>query len=500
MTEQSKIYRLVMVQGPEEGRRYVVRHPSALLGRDPKCRVRVDADGVADQQLAIRIVDSDAVLTVLDHADPVYIGGEPVVERRLQPGDVIEMGGVRLEFQWVEPLPFYENRRRSWVERGAAAAVAVVLAIQVLVLAVLGLIRVGEPSGDEALAGEGRLPGGPEDRQDMVRISRDVVQLRGWALDIGARVEDMFAELGDEAVPVGEAERPAAELASDGESLRLLAQARERIVEGDWMRAEALLDRAQRADPALAGVYMARARLYERQGDFPGASVQWDLAVTHAAAGAEGEEAQAERDRVARVIRQRDADRLLREEARARSEVDARERAAAEARVRTGVNDAARTERDGESAAAETVEAASARRIRIDNVRRERFQNRENYEEIRLVRFDLAPRKSVGEVRTEDVGVQVHFFDRDLDNGDISLSRAPSPDNGLVLKETWPPEQVQSLSALYMVPRDFRRTESRTLGVRRQYYGFVIRVYYQGQLQDEQAFPSSLHDLALELL
>jgi tetratricopeptide (TPR) repeat protein len=511
MTEQPKIYRLVMVSGPEPGRRYVVRQSSALLGRDPKCRIRVDADGVADQQLAIRLHGEDAVLTVLDHAKPVSIRGEPVTERRLEQGDVLAMGAVQLEFQWVEPLPFYATRRRGLVERGAIAAVWGVIAAQVLLLAALAWIWVGR-GGSGILDADGPMgatPTGPgaEERwegRELTRISRDVDALRGWVDEVAGQVESVASipEADVPATPEGATPEPADTVAA---SQQLLSEAREQIAAGDWRAAEILLDRAQQADPTQDGVYVTRARLYQQQGDYASALGQWELAVSHAGSAAALQEANTERTRLEGLIRRREADRIARD-ARARAEVDARARAEAEARVGEGTGSREQpAEGDARVPASADIDrqsqpedaAAASRRIRIDNVRRERFRNRENYEEIRLVRFDLAPRKSgPDEVRADAVRVEVEFYDRDVDSGEITQSRAPSPSNGLALTPDWPPEQVQTLSALYMVPRDFRRTESQTLGVRRQYYGFVIRVYYQDDLQDEEAFPVTLLERA----
>jgi len=43
-----------------------------------------------------------------------------------------------------------------------------------------------------------------------------------------------------------------------------------------------------------------------------------------------------------------------------------------------------------------------------------------------------------------------------------------------------------------MVPRDFRDNEYARTGRHLQFHGYVVRVLYDGQLQDEHAFPSGL--------
>lgn len=488
MTDPQKIYRLEMETGPQEGRRYVVRNPSALLGSDAKCRIQIESGGIAAQHLAIRLVGDRAVLTVLEQADPVRIGGEEVRERDLADGDVFEVGDVRLVFHWIEPMPVYTTRPRSLVEWASMVAVGAVVVFQVILLLLLGSVRIGPAQPAGALGEGGADSVAIEDERGARTIAGRIVALRTRTDALDRRIQRMSEEpelVAPVAVipGVGDAETPDP---PPDESPRLLGLARDAIASGNWRQAESLLDRAQAANPARAEVYRARARLYETQRDYAASLRQWEL--TLARAGSDGEirrEAQDGRARVQEVIRQDEARRRARE-AQARKDAEARERAAAEARLR------AQAANDSVARPAADPPPAPARRIRIRNIRRERFSNRENYEEVRMVQFDLVQRKSSDPVAVEDVAVEVRFFDRDQASGQVAPSRVPAPTNGLALDGHWPPGDAKTLSALYMVPQGFRQSEKQSLGVDRQYYGFVVRVLLNGRLQDTQAFPSSL--------
>jgi hypothetical protein len=47
----------------------------------------------------------------------------------------------------------------------------------------------------------------------------------------------------------------------------------------------------------------------------------------------------------------------------------------------------------------------------------------------------------------------------------------------------------------YIVPKDFREKEEAQFGDERTYYGYVVRVYYDGILQDQEGYPSDLLEL-----
>ena len=130
--------------------------------------------------------------------------------------------------------------------------------------------------------------------------------------------------------------------------------------------------------------------------------------------------------------------------------------------------------------------------LRIQSVRREKFQNRDNYEEIRLLRIQLKRRKSVGVITGDGLRVEVVFYDKDPAAGEVFISHVPAPRKGLELKEAWDIGETKSFSALYMVPDAYRRDERERTNRSLQFYGYIVRVYYDKILQDAYSFPATL--------
>ncbi|GAH10720.1 unnamed protein product, partial [marine sediment metagenome] len=96
--------------------------------------------------------------------------------------------------------------------------------------------------------------------------------------------------------------------------------------------------------------------------------------------------------------------------------------------------------------------------------------------------------------QTEDVRVAVAFFDRDTEKGTIHPTRAAEPEDALEIEGLWRENQERTVSAAFIVPTDFREMEAAEFGSRLRYYGYVIRVYYRYELQDQAANPESLLD------
>ncbi len=582
------LYRLVMLEGPEPDRRYIIRQSSVLLGSDPKCRVQIEDPSIAGQHLALRETDGKVRITVLDQADPILFDDEPVWERYLEHGDIFCAGDVRFQYEDMVPLPFYKTRPRGLIDRVSVGAVGVIFGLQVLLLCILAFVN-----GNEIGEGELNLPSAealaamsPEEfsrltneltqaQAELVMLERSrasqsaeeiwdgrqSVRLAGEIEAMRKRVDFLDESIGsalvlgqeDEALP--EEASPVEAPDPNADSRKILTDARRAIAAGQLEAADAILARLQDEAPDLVGAYITRARLFERMKLPQDAIAQWDEVLNRVAGTETYEEATAERTRLVRLVRRqasearaaelqaademaaerREAEarlaneaenRLAKEqeaarvaEAKAAKEKEGAERAeqALAAKKRAAEEEAARLEREAKARAAEreaAFERAAAavrapdvepaktgpRKIRIASMRREKFENRENYEEIRLVRVGLTSRKSEAPPRGEDVQVEVVFFDRDQDSGKVEVSRVPSPKKGLAVDGEWADATEQTLSALYMVPKGFRRAEEQKRGAKTQYYGFVVRVFYQGALQDEEAFPESLLERSRGLL
>ena len=97
------------------------------------------------------------------------------------------------------------------------------------------------------------------------------------------------------------------------------------------------------------------------------------------------------------------------------------------------------------------------------------------------------------EIDTESVTVEVRFFDvldRTAENSSIIPSRMLVSKNPMKVSGAWRPNQPKIATASYTVP-----TSSGPAGLRReQFYGFTVRVFHAGILQDQTFRPAKLKD------
>jgi len=69
------------------------------IGRHPDCTVIVDDPKASRHHAAVRTVPGGHLLTDLESTNGTRVGGEPVRERALHPGDEIEIGGIVLRYE-----------------------------------------------------------------------------------------------------------------------------------------------------------------------------------------------------------------------------------------------------------------------------------------------------------------------------------------------------------------------------------------------------------------
>jgi DNA-binding winged helix-turn-helix (wHTH) protein len=85
-------------------RTVVIEGPSAVIGRDPKCDVWIDAPGVSRRHASLRLVDdgvtTSAVLDDLDSTNGTFVEGRPVTGPvTLEDGQTIGIGEAALTFR-----------------------------------------------------------------------------------------------------------------------------------------------------------------------------------------------------------------------------------------------------------------------------------------------------------------------------------------------------------------------------------------------------------------
>jgi len=132
-----------------------------------------------------------------------------------------------------------------------------------------------------------------------------------------------------------------------------------------------------------------------------------------------------------------------------------------------------------------------ARAIKIAGVEETLLAESGELQEMRVVEVRLAREPVRQELTPESVRVDVSMFDRDAKTGDITLTDARVAKGPLKPEGAWGADESKSVKATYVVRKDAQKTgidSART----KQYFGYVVRLYYHDKLQDESARPQAL--------
>lgn len=263
----------------------------------------------------------------------------------------------------------------------------------------------------------------------------------------------------DEAVSAASAQKPAED--------PLLAKAKDMMNQvkleeqrSNLVKADEILERIQIMAPDFLPAYVERARLYEARGLLKKAGEQWASIMGRSMGSPLYEQAAAERTRLARA-----------------EITQSMTRAAADKESVAGGSD------------------RLPRKIRVMTIDREKFSATKDYDEMRIVRVTMKSKLSEGGIDTTEIAVVVTFYDRTVVGTKIFPSRAVVPEEALRVEGEWAAGGQRSVTAAYIVPKNFRETESKEHGERSVYEGCRVQVYYKDQLQDDDAFPKSLLSL-----
>jgi pSer/pThr/pTyr-binding forkhead associated (FHA) protein len=91
--------RLKVVSGPRAGSFLQLRYPSTSFGRGAANDYRfADDTKMSRAQAVIECEGPRFVLRDLNSTNGTLVNGNPVTETDLQPGDIIEMGEMQMEF------------------------------------------------------------------------------------------------------------------------------------------------------------------------------------------------------------------------------------------------------------------------------------------------------------------------------------------------------------------------------------------------------------------
>lgn len=509
------MYRLIFLNGALKGRRVAVQQGSLLIGRDPSCQLDLQDDDKVSHQHALLEQRGEAVwIRDLGALNKTEVNGQPVDEICLKQGDRIEVGRTQFEFQLIEAAPVGSRRRVSQVQVLTFVAIGLVFAVQGLFMfiqfargpvqapvdpSVAGLstndlepdlqraltMREGVAEGEEAATGQvasvqtevaelrAAVAGLREQLGDLeepgVASTAAVVEVTGTvaAVETPAVVptgEVAVAE--SEEFPVREAppplidvpdEAPARPVESDPlveRAKQLLELAQQDIARSNLTGADQLLERIQVMAPDFLPAYIERAKLYEKRAMLNKAGEQWALIMERS----KGTPLYA----TAAAVRQR----------------------LAQAEVAVSTTRKTLDERP--------IAAKLPRRLRILSVDRERFPEGKEFDEMRLVRVNLKARPGEGEIEVDQVEVRVTFYDRIIGTGLVEPTGGTVPDKPLQPEGRWQGGESRSLTATYMLKKGFRLEEQQRTGQKRIYEGYRVQVFYQGELQDEDAQPRAL--------
>lgn len=141
--------------------------------------------------------------------------------------------------------------------------------------------------------------------------------------------------------------------------------------------------------------------------------------------------------------------------------------------------------------------AAVVKAIRIAAVDESKLPEDDELDEIRLLEVRLTSEPGPQRRTPESVQVDVSLFDKQVKTGDIVLTHARVTTGPLQPEGAWKGDEQKTVRVTYAVPKGTRITASDPGGVDR-YFGYRVRVYYHGQLQDEKARPLMLLDYSAD--
>jgi len=189
------LVQLEILEGPGQGRRFEILHPSFTLGRSRTNRVALADEQVSGKHARIRLDADTYFLTDLGSSNGTFVNGERVRERRLQSGDRILIGGTTLEFR----ADVDETDSAPLIELGPGTA----------------RLSPDAPPGADLLDRE-HLQVAHRHLEALFRVSA--------VLNSSIRLEEMLARVLDQIFEVMHAERGAIFLL-DEEGARLIPQA-----------------------------------------------------------------------------------------------------------------------------------------------------------------------------------------------------------------------------------------------------------------------------------
>lgn len=460
------MYRLILLTGPSKGQQTTVETAPMTLGRDPDCTIRLQDDEVARKHAILEHKTDGLFIRDLGSMNKVLVNNREVHETRLKHGDVIELGRTRFLVQALVQAEITEETARA-VRRRDLASLTTVIGLFVLVCVIATVMiwrrytRTPPPRAVPAATSQPPAAAAPKRTGEKAASAAKTPAATGAVTETASPVTEEIRRMREDLADIRESVRglavqppatsatAAAATEQDAATKTALRQKIQGMMEAsarevsanNLLAADQFLESAQIIDPGYAPAYEQRARLFEQRGMLDEAIEQWS-----------------------EIIRRSQGTPLY---VRAVSE-----------RIRLS-----------------QAKATGVRQVRIASVEQQKFPVSDKYDEMRILNIALMPGLPEQAVEAEAVRIEVSFFEEDAKTRVVHPARAVAPKEPLKPEGKWAPNEQKVVSATYLVPKNFRNREAQ-LGREDHFYGYVVRVFYHGRMQGQDARPKTLLEQA----
>lgn len=99
-----KVPCLTVLEGTAVGEVYKIEKDAIILGRDPKCDVSIQEDGVSRQHAKIEKQGFNCFISDLGSTNGTTVNGNPIERTKLSEGDKIRLGDILLRFSYQDSI------------------------------------------------------------------------------------------------------------------------------------------------------------------------------------------------------------------------------------------------------------------------------------------------------------------------------------------------------------------------------------------------------------
>jgi len=133
-------YRLIFEKGLRQGTVFETDQPVLTIGRDPLCGLVLTEKGISRRHAVIEEKDDGIYIRDLNSINGLYINHEKIEEKRLETGDIIEIGGMQSTAQIIPSL-IQKRQQLSRFQLLVIIFVLIILASELFFLTGMALRR-----------------------------------------------------------------------------------------------------------------------------------------------------------------------------------------------------------------------------------------------------------------------------------------------------------------------------------------------------------------------